>query len=191
MAKEQTEPTPPAESHSSHETQTHSTPSETPQNRTADATKLVERFATWAGAAGLIPVPLIDLVLVGGLQLQMLRRLSQIYDVPFAENRGKSLITALVGAAIPTSSGLGAAELLKFIPIVGSAIGALVTPALAAGLTYGIGKVFIQHFESGGTLLDFNPPDYREFLKGQRDMWVNRKKASEKTAHSDAPATSS
>lgn len=189
MAKEHTEPTPPAESHSSHETDAHS--AETPQDRTAEATKLVERFATWAGAAGLIPVPLIDLVVVGGLQLQMLRRLSHIYDVPFAENRGKALITALVGAVIPTSSGLGAAEFLKFIPVVGSALGALVTPALAAGLTYGIGKVFIKHFESGGTLLDFNPPDYREFLKGQRDMWISRKKASEKTTHSDAPATSS
>lgn len=192
MAKERTEPTSSAESHPSPAVETNSTPPETTQNRTADATKLVERFATWAGAAGLIPVPVVDLVAIGGLQLQMLRRLSQIYDVPFADNRGKSLITSLAGAAIPTSSGLGAAEFLKAIPIVGTAIGALVTPALAAGLTFAIGKVFIQHFESGGTLLDFNPPDYREFLKGQRDMWVNRKNASDKTTtHSDAPATSS
>jgi uncharacterized protein (DUF697 family) len=123
--------------------------------------------------------------------LQMVRRLSQIYNVPFGENRGKALITSLAGAAIPTSSGLGAAEFLKAIPIVGTAIGALITPALAAGLTFAIGKVFIQHFESGGSLLDFNPPDYREFLKGQRDMWVKRKSASDKTTHSDAPATSS
>lgn len=204
MAKEPTEPTPPAESDHSHPVE--ATPAEAPANRTEHATKLVERFAMWAGAAGVIPVPIVDLVAVGVLQLQMLRRLSQIYDLPFADNRGKALITSLAGAAIPTSSGLGAAEFLKAIPIVGSAIGALVTPTLAAGLTYAIGKVFIQHFESGGTLLDFNPPDYREFLKGQRDMWSNRKneflkgqrdmwgdrkKTSDKTTHSDAPATSS
>jgi uncharacterized protein (DUF697 family) len=189
MAKERTEPTPSAES--DHGPAAVTTPAETPENRTEHATKLVERFATWAGAAGLIPVPIVDLVAVGALQVQMLRRLSQIYDLPFADNRGKALITALAGAAIPTSSGLGAAEVLKAIPIIGSAIGALVTPALAAGLTYAIGRVFIQHFESGGTLLDFNPPDYREFLKGQRDMWASRKKTSDKTTHSDAPATSS
>jgi hypothetical protein len=29
--------------------------------------------------------------------------------------------------------------------------------------------VFIQHFASGGTLLDFNPPDYREFIKAQKE----------------------
>jgi hypothetical protein len=47
-------------------------------------------------------------------------------------------------------------------------------PALSAGATYIIGKVFIQHFASGGTLLDFNPPDYREFIKAQREKFSNR-----------------
>src|SRR6185437_1273124 len=177
MVKERTEPTHPVESPA---VQTDAPSSQTPEARTQEATNLVERFSTWAGAAGLIPVPVVDLIAVGGLQLQMVRRLSQIYNVPFGENRGKALITSLVGAAIPTSSGLGAAEFLKAIPIVGTALGALITPALAAGLTFAIGKVFMQHFESGGTLLDFNPPDYREFLKGQRDMWVNRKNTSDK-----------
>ena len=104
----------------------------------------------------------------------MLRRLSQIYGVPFSENRGKALITSLAGALIPTSSGIGAADALKVVPVVGTIISALVTPVLAAGAAYAIGKVFIQHFASGGTLLDFNPPDYREFLKGQKEMWVKR-----------------
>jgi hypothetical protein len=40
-------------------------------------------------------------------------------------------------------------------------------PAVAAGATWVIGRVFIKHFASGGTL-DFNPPDYREFIKLQK-----------------------
>ena len=44
------------------------------------ASKLVDRFALWGGVAGLIPVPVVDVVAVGGLQVQMLRRLSQIYE---------------------------------------------------------------------------------------------------------------
>ena len=39
---------------------------------------------------------------------------------------------------------------------VGTVIGALTMPVVSAGATYVIGKVFIQHFASGGTLLDFN-----------------------------------
>jgi uncharacterized protein (DUF697 family) len=143
-------------------------------NREEVATKLVDRFALWSGAAGLIPVPVVDALAVGGVQLQMLRKLSQVYGIPFTENRGKALIASLAGAAIPATSGIGAASLLKSIPIVGTAISSVVMPTLSAGFTYAIGKVFIQHFSSGGTLLDFNPPDYREFIKSQKELWSTR-----------------
>jgi Domain of unknown function (DUF697) len=53
------------------------------------ASKLVDRFSLWSGAAGLIPVPLVDIVAVGGVQLEMLRRLSEIYNVPFSDNRAQ------------------------------------------------------------------------------------------------------
>jgi uncharacterized protein (DUF697 family) len=138
------------------------------------AAKLVNRFALWSGAAGLIPVPVVDIVTVAGVQLQMLRRISQIYNVSFSENRGKALIASLAGSLIPASSGLGAMSALKAVPIFGTLTSGLVMPVLSAGATYAIGKAFIQHFESGGTLLDFNPPDYREFVRTQKQMWDAR-----------------
>lgn len=152
----------------------------TPERREEIASKLVDRFAIWGGVAGLIPLPVVDLVAVGGLQIQMLRRISQIYSVPFSENRGKALIAALLGATVPTSSAMGATTVLKTIPVVGTAIAAFVMPALSGGATYAVGKTFIQHFASGGTLLDFNPPDYRAFLKAHREMW-NKKTTSATT----------
>jgi uncharacterized protein (DUF697 family) len=136
---------------------------------------LVDRFALWSGVAGLIPVPVVDVFAVGGLQIQMLRRISQIYDVEFSENRGKALIASIAGSMIPATSGIGAASVLKAVPIVGTIAGGFVMPVLSAGATYAIGKAFIQHFATGGTLLDFNPPDYREFIRAQRDMWDSRK----------------
>jgi len=147
---------------------------ETPEQRDERASRLVDRFAIWSGVAGLIPVPVVDAVTVGGLQLQMVRRLSQIYNVPFSENSGKALIAALGGALIPATSGIGAASVLKIVPIIGTITAGFVMPALSAGATYAIGKAFIQHFASGGTLLDFNPPDYREFIKAQKEMWDSR-----------------
>ncbi len=57
--------------------------------------------------------------------MQMLRKLSQIYDVPFSKNRGKAIIAGLAGYIIPASSGHGAASLLKGMPFLGSSIGAL------------------------------------------------------------------
>ena len=153
----------------------------TDEERDQLASQLVDRFSLWSGAAGLIPVPIVDMVAVGGLQLQMLRRLSEIYGVPFSENRGKSILASLAGAIIPastaTTSAMGIGSLAKGLPGVGTVVGALTMPVFSAGVTYVIGKVFIQHFASGGTLLDFNPPDYREFIKAQQEKLTGKSSA--------------
>jgi uncharacterized protein (DUF697 family) len=85
---------------------------------------------------------------------------------------------------IPTTSGIGAASLLKAVPVLGTIASGFVMPVLSAGATYAIGKAFIQHFASGGTLLDFNPPDYREFIRHQREMWDSRSKGASRSARS-------
>lgn len=168
-----------------------STSSEAPEDREQTASKLVDRFAIWSGVAGLVPLPVVDVLAVGGLQVQMLRRLSQIYNVDFSENRGKALIAALAGCMIPATSGMGAASALKAIPVINILAAGFVMPVLSAGATFAIGKAFIQHFESGGTLLDFNPPDYREFVKAQKEMWESRvgRRAAANTTTTTAPTT--
>ena len=160
-----------------------------PEQRDQVASKLVDRFAIWSGVAGLVPLPVVDVLAVGGLQLQLLRRLSQIYNVEFSENRGKALIAALAGCMIPATSGMGAASALKAIPVVNILAAGFVMPVLSAGATFAIGKAFIQHFESVGRLLDFNPPDYREFVKGQKEMWESRTRG--RSSSSTTTATSS
>jgi uncharacterized protein (DUF697 family) len=154
----------------------------TDEQRDQEASKLVDRFSLYSGAAGLIPVPLVDIAAVGGVQLQMLRRLSEIYGVPFVDNRGKSIIASLAGSVLPastaTTTAMGISSALKGIPGVGTVISAFTMPAFSAGATWVIGKVFIQHFASGGTLLDFNPPDYREFIKAQKERWNARSAAT-------------
>jgi uncharacterized protein (DUF697 family) len=162
---------------------------ETPESRRETASKLVDRFAVWAGVAGLIPLPFVDVLAVGGLQLQMLRRISQLYDIQFSENRGKALIASLAGTMIPVTSGMGAASALKGVPLLGMVASAFVMPVLSAGATYAIGKAFVQHFESGGTLLDFNPPDYKEFIKAQKQMWDSRTKRSSADAQTSHPGS--
>jgi uncharacterized protein (DUF697 family) len=164
----------------------------TDEERDEAASKLVDRLSLWSGAAGLIPVPLVDIAAVGGVQLHMLRRLSEIYGVPFSENRGKAIIASLAGSVIPastaTTSAIGVASALKTIPGVGTAIATCTMPLFSAGATWVIGKVFIQHFASGGTLLDFNPPDYREFIKAQKEKWDARTRG---TSSADKSASAS
>jgi uncharacterized protein (DUF697 family) len=154
-------------------------------DRRSRATKVVERFSFWSGVAGLLPIPFVDLAAVAAVQIQMLRLISRVYDVPFSENRGKALIAGLFGTVIPVSTGVGMASVVKSIPIAGTAVGALATPALAVAATYAIGMVFIQHFASGGTLLDFEPPNYREFIR--REMQSHLGRSSKTTSARSEP----
>jgi len=122
------------------------------------AKRMVKRFSLWSGAAGAIPLPFVDMATVGGVQMYMLRRLSEIYEVPFSENRGKSMLAMMAGMMIPTTSGMGAISLIKGIPVAGTVVSVMAMPTLSAGATYTIGMAFIEHFAAGGTLLNFEPP---------------------------------
>jgi uncharacterized protein (DUF697 family) len=167
-------------------------PAKTAAEREAEASQLVDRFSLWSGAAGLIPLPLVDIAAVGGVQVELVRRLSQIYGVPFSENRGKSIIASIAGSLLPASAAttttMTIASALKFLPGIGTTIAVISMPAFSACATYVIGKVFQKHFSSGGTLLDFELPDYREFIKAQKERFQSRKSSSAPpTAGAGAP----
>src|SRR5438132_1812358 len=89
----------------------------TEEERDQVASQLVDRLSLWSGAAGLIPLPLVDMAAVGGVQIHMLRRLSEIYGVPFSENRGKAVLASVAGAIIPastaTTTAMGVGSLIK------------------------------------------------------------------------------
>jgi uncharacterized protein (DUF697 family) len=84
---------------------------------------------------------------------------------------------------------MGAASALKAVPVLNLIAAGFVMPVLSAGATYAIGKAFVQHFESGGTLLDFNPPDYRDFVKAQKEMWESRRSRERNTASTTATSS--
>ena len=100
--------------------------------------------------AGLVPVPLLDLVAVTAVQLDMCRQLSNNYDVEFKEELGKSVISALAGTAVARYG----ASLVKTIPGIGSILGGISMSALSGGTTYAIGQVFKRHFGGGGDLFN-------------------------------------
>jgi uncharacterized protein (DUF697 family) len=85
-----------------------------------------------------------------------------------------------IGAAVTTS-------LLKSIPLIGSLSGLVAVPALAAAFTYAVGKIFLQHFASGGTFLDFDPQKVREYFARQFEegKLVVAKLRGDKTAQKD------
>jgi uncharacterized protein (DUF697 family) len=158
-------------------------------DRYAAATKIVDRYVLWSGAAGLIPLPFVDVAAVSGVQMQMLRQVAALYGIKFSDNLGKSVLASTAGSIIPMTSGLGLVSVTKAVPVFGTAVAMVSMPALSAGATYIIGRVFMNHFESGGTLLDFNPPDYREFIKEQTEKLKSKLDAPSPSSRTSAPAS--
>ncbi len=128
-----------------------------------EADRLIRNHVYGAMGVGLIPVPMVDLVALTGVQLNMLRRLAKLYEVPFAQDKVKNLLSCLVGSAIPVGLSGPMASLLKAVPIVGQTVGVLGMSAAGGAVTYAVGKVFLQHFASGGTFLNFDPDEVKEY----------------------------
>jgi uncharacterized protein (DUF697 family) len=126
------------------------------------AQAIVKKYALYSAGAGLIPIPLADFAAITALEVKMLSELGTLYDVPFSQEMVRPIVASLIGGYTSTKVGYGiGGSLMKSVPIVGQAIGLLSVPAFGAGMTYAIGKVFIQHFASGGTFLDFDPEKVR------------------------------
>jgi len=125
---------------------------------------LMRKHVMWSMGVGLVPIPMVDFLAVTGIQLNMLYGMCKIYEVKFSRDVGKNIIAALLGGILPSSSSRSIASLVKLVPIVGEAVGAMTAPIVSGASTYALGKVFIQHFESGGTFLSLNPASVKKYF---------------------------
>jgi uncharacterized protein (DUF697 family) len=131
----------------------------------ARAESLVRKNVYICAAVGLVPIPLFDMVAVSSLQVNMLYRLCKLYDIPFSQEAAKSVVASLLAGGGAAALGKSASvSLAKSIPFIGTVIGGMAMPVLAGASTYAVGKVFITHFESGGTFLTFNPERVKAYF---------------------------
>jgi uncharacterized protein (DUF697 family) len=153
-----------------------------PPSKEAEAMRIVHEYMGWSTGAGLIPVPLLDLAGISLVELKMVHSLTNLYGVPFSRSAAKSIIGALIGGGGTFVVAAPVASLVKFVPVIGQLFGILTEPAVAAAATYALGKVFIRHFESGGTLLDFN-------IRTQRHQYEEHFAAAQSQANGGNGAT--
>lgn len=115
-------------------------------------------------AIGLIPLPFADFLGVTTVELNLIRRLAKLYEIPFSRSFAKNLSAALIGSVVPVSVGAKLAMgFSKAIPGPGYVFGAISMSGVSAASTYALGKVFNRHFAEGGTFLSFDPEKAREF----------------------------
>ncbi|MES2790585.1 MAG: DUF697 domain-containing protein [Planctomycetota bacterium] len=112
-------------------------------------------YSAAAGAAAGIPVPMVDLPLVIGIQAKMCHTIASIYHQELNSQRLGEILSAL---GIGYLGRLGGRGLLKFIPVLGSTLNAVYSGAT----TYALGITLCYYF---ARVQQGSVPDRAEFQR--------------------------
>jgi uncharacterized protein (DUF697 family) len=98
-------------------------------------------YSSLAASAGAVPIPWVDLVVLPGIQTRMIYHLAKLYGQPLRGERFLELASTL-GMGMMVRQAVR--ELVKFIPVIGSVVGA----ALAGAATFALGKAFCFYYSA-------------------------------------------
>ncbi len=148
---------------------------ETEEQRDADASALavsavnraleiVSLYSKIAAGVGLLPTFVLNFAGVLAVQITMVWKIAGAFHQTRGKEKIRGSILSLIGSVLPGSVGHGIGLAVAAIPAVvtGTLLSFVLAPALAYAMTKAVGNVFIMHFESGGTLLSFDPEQFRE-----------------------------
>jgi uncharacterized protein (DUF697 family) len=117
-------------------------------------------YSTLAATAGAIPIPLLDLLILPGIQSRMIFHLARFYGQPLTAARFLELASTLgLGMVLRQAS----REVVKFIPYVGSVAGGMV----AGASTFALGKAFCYYYSAVHQGHVPQPEDLRRYYQEQ------------------------
>lgn len=138
--------------------------------------EVIRSHAIWAAGAGLVPVPLFDVVAVTAIQMDMLKGLARLYEVDYSEASGKAFVSALTGT---TFAKLGSSA-VKALPVVGPVLGGVSMSVLSGASTYAVGQAAIRSLESdqGFLYVDLERAQevYEQALERGRELFTGRER---------------
>lgn len=138
--------------------------------KASDVTAIIQKHVLLSAASGVIPVCFVDTAALVAVQYNMLREIAGVYGQSVTKELVSPVIGILAAAVTPgaISGGLLGSTLLRqsfySIPVIGWTARVLVQPGFNAAFTYALGKTFDVHYASGGTALNFNVEDLRQFF---------------------------
>ncbi len=119
--------------------------------------RIVHRYMAISAGAALIPFAGVDVLALAGIHVALIKELCEHYDIDFNEHTARNVLIGVAGSIVPGTVGsiLGR-KILGTLPVANAVVGWTRMSAGSAALSYGIGRLFIEHFEGGGTLLSMD-----------------------------------
>jgi uncharacterized protein (DUF697 family) len=121
-------------------------------------------YSSLAATAGAVPIPLVDLVLISGIQSRMVYDLARVYGQPLTGQRFLEIASTLGMGMLVRQAGR---ELLKLIPVIGTVVGSVASGALAGASTFALGKAFCYYYRAVHHGHIPRPDDLRRYYKEQ------------------------
>jgi uncharacterized protein (DUF697 family) len=117
-------------------------------------------YSTLAATAGAIPIPLLDLLILPGIQSRMIYHLARFYGQPLSAARFLEVASTLgLGMLLRQAS----REVVKVIPYFGSVAGGVV----AGASTFALGKAFCYYYSAIHQGHVPQPEDLRRYFQEQ------------------------
>src|SRR5262249_37489451 len=113
-----------------------------------------------SATAGAIPIPWVDLLVLPGIQTRMIYHLAQLYGQPLKGERFLELASTLGMGMVVRQA---VREVVKFIPVIGSGVGA----AMAGAATFALGKAFCFYYSAVHKGHVPNPEELRRYYQEQ------------------------
>ncbi len=137
-------------------------------DRHTEASKIVSSALGWSAAAGFVPVPVLDVAALAAVQVKMVVDLSALYGEKSSNELARGIVSVLLGTLAPLKlTEIALVSGAKALPVIGTVIGSLSMAAFGTAATYAIGKIFIRHFERGGTIATLDAEAVKEDLKAE------------------------
>lgn len=118
----------------------------------------IKYYAVAAAGIGASPIPVSDAIALTALQVTMAQNIFHIYGI---DSTISDTVRQIIGSKVVSMLGkMVAGNLIKLIPLIGSAVGAVINAAVASTITYSMGyalnKLAKKAAIDGLTLTDCN-----------------------------------
>lgn len=136
------------------------------ERRRMQAELIIRKYSLLAMGAGLIPIPVVDVVATGGLEVMLIAELAGLYQFKVPEKLVflKLLISA-AGSILPVYFSIKTYSLLRTLPWIGHTLFAGLISIASGATMYAVGRIFQEHYESGGTFLSLDNVYLKRFFE--------------------------
>ncbi len=133
--------------------------------RMRGAKAIIRKHTLGSTAVGFFPFGIGTSVVCGGLQVSMIRQLCRCYNVKFSKNAAVTAVSVALGVfASAEIVHLAGRIAMMFIPAWARVLRLVSSVAASNSTTFLLGRIFVYHFEMGGSLFDLDAEKTRNIV---------------------------